>query len=942
MSFFATNPIEVPTKLDSSSCKENGGNGGGGDEAMDRRRRSSASLDVAASIFSSMQELEASGRDLSSLGLCSLGLGSRGLSGGMVGGGGHPHLGGIMGSGYGMVEGGHMGGLGLTGNGGGGVDFHRDALVGAALGLRDSNRSLASFSVYPAPFRPHPRSSSIRSNASVEIDALLAGMNEPVGGGGGDSVGATISVGGGGGGPTCDPAAALLAQTAALRRIEVEEMLLQQKQHRGIWPYQTSNGGTKDSLLPGLDGLASLFKGNLMREYTPVQNSPKQQLSHRHRHNHHQQQQQLMMLQQLRDIGREERPRRLHSMDFTPEELLLEVTRRKRSMATTMGKDMSDIGVVGGGGGGGGGEGITKKQGSFTAAGIADLEGNYDLVNLYNLMGNGHKGTSSMNLLGGGGGIRDGEVEGAVLSSGIDRPLDNGIISDDGGGNAPRRRLPSTSRRAEGLFTGGERGGELENVVITVPTMKQSTDRQRRRHGLSRESPRAEGLFTGGERGGELENVVITVPTMKQSLKSTDRQRRRHGLSRESPSSTSSTIVTDPPMLEGDDAKETDVKGTNSNKREKMMKKSHSSTASFDALLSALAKVEREENDESGAKEDDDKSSSSFASSMGMTDGGSKRDVGPSHGEASRHLEGNASLRGRTTAHPSAAPAAPGMDAHASLTQSEMAMMREQLIMHELALREQRLREQELQDQELQEEHIQMQHRALRVNALRERLAWAAALGGGGSVGVDSDIGHGLTSLLRGFDRDVTVSGIGGLRSFPHSLPSFVNPNLMQAMLARVQGLPGSLHLNQADDHTPDAKKVAPTPTAAAAPRPPSPKKISPQESLQLFLDTYGDDAKKSCESMLHAISETEKSLVAIHAWDRSQGLRKCHSRTVVKTRRSRAQVKAFLTGNDLPVELKKRRKRKKTEEKEEGEEDDEVILQNDEDDEEEDMHPQW
>ena len=114
--------------------------------------------------------------------------------------------------------------------------------------------------------------------------------------------------------------------------------------------------------------------------------------------------------------------------------------------------------------------------------------------------------------------------------------------------------------------------------------------------------------MTSGERGRELENVVITVPTMKRSLKLTDRKRRRHGLSCESPSSTSSTIVTDTPMLEGDDAKETDVKGNNNNNKKKMMKKSHNSTASFDTLLSALAKVERKENDKFGVKEMNNKS----------------------------------------------------------------------------------------------------------------------------------------------------------------------------------------------------------------------------------------------------------------------------------------------------------------------------------------------
>ena len=84
MNFVAANPIEVPTKLDPSSCEDNG-NGG---DIIDRRRRSSASLDVAATIFSSIQELEANGRNLSSLGLSSIGLGSRGVPGEMAGGGG--------------------------------------------------------------------------------------------------------------------------------------------------------------------------------------------------------------------------------------------------------------------------------------------------------------------------------------------------------------------------------------------------------------------------------------------------------------------------------------------------------------------------------------------------------------------------------------------------------------------------------------------------------------------------------------------------------------------------------------------------------------------------------------------------------------------------------------------------------------------------------------
>ncbi|KAL7515988.1 hypothetical protein ACHAWX_001049 [Stephanocyclus meneghinianus] len=61
---------------------------------------------------------------------------------------------------------------------------------------------------------------------------------------------------------------------------------------------------------------------------------------------------------------------------------------------------------------------------------------------------------------------------------------------------------------------------------------------------------------------------------------------------------------------------------------------------------------------------------------------------------------------------------------------------------------------------------------------------------------------------------------------------------------------------------------------------------------------------------MLTAIENTESSLAKIHAWDRSLGLRKCHNRTVVKTRRSRAQIKAFLLGAKPPKEPKQRPKK--------------------------------
>ncbi|KAL3801973.1 hypothetical protein HJC23_010317 [Cyclotella cryptica] len=83
-----------------------------------------------------------------------------------------------------------------------------------------------------------------------------------------------------------------------------------------------------------------------------------------------------------------------------------------------------------------------------------------------------------------------------------------------------------------------------------------------------------------------------------------------------------------------------------------------------------------------------------------------------------------------------------------------------------------------------------------------------------------------------------------------------------------------------------------------------------PRRQLDIFLTQYGETGKKARERMLKAIEDTESSLAKIHAWDRSLGLRKCHNRTVVKTRRSRAQIKAFLLGAKPPKEPKQRPKK--------------------------------
>mmetsp|Transcript_23191 Transcript_23191/g.35824 ORF Transcript_23191/g.35824 Transcript_23191/m.35824 type:complete len:701 (+) Transcript_23191:59-2161(+) len=90
------------------------------------------------------------------------------------------------------------------------------------------------------------------------------------------------------------------------------------------------------------------------------------------------------------------------------------------------------------------------------------------------------------------------------------------------------------------------------------------------------------------------------------------------------------------------------------------------------------------------------------------------------------------------------------------------------------------------------------------------------------------------------------------------------------------------------------------------------PIKIPPEEALKIFLSAHGEKGETLREAVLKAITDSEGSLATIHSWDRSQGLRKCHSRTVVKTRRSRAQLKAFLTGVEPPKEPHHNRKRQK------------------------------
>lgn len=171
------------------------------------------------------------------------------------------------------------------------------------------------------------------------------------------------------------------------------------------------------------------------------------------------------------------------------------------------------------------------------------------------------------------------------------------------------------------------------------------------------------------------------------------------------------------------------------------------------------------------------------------------------------------------------------------------------------------------------------------------------------------------------------TAGAAGLREllfggrFPGAATSAPGAAAAEAMLARLQGLhrdglpPPPGHHGPQRGHLPGTRSTPPTRT----PPPAEPPRIPPDVALKRFLDEHGEAGEKSRDALLEAIGKTEESLAKIHSWDRSQGLRKCHSRTVVKTRRSRARVKAFLMGLDPPREPSKKRRKARRAQEEEG-----------------------
>jgi len=255
-------------------------------------------------------------------------------------------------------------------------------------------------------------------------------------------------------------------------------------------------------------------------------------------------------------------------------------------------------------------------------------------------------------------------------------------------------------------------------------------------------------------------------------------------------------------------------------------------------------------------------------------------------------------------------------------------------------------------------EAIRHEELALRhENALRElqaqRVAAAAAMGPSSSMPnnpnammgdlappLPGPVGGGLAEM----ERYAALFGGGGGGRFPGVMgnnnsnnteggaaSTMENPEAAaaNAMLARLQGFPpNGFHMSQPGGGgplpaaNPDGSVRHPqvmhlpvphVPSPVVEKPPADPDVVRPEEALENFLSEYGAPAEKCRDGLLNAISETEESLAAIHAWDRSRGLRKCHSRTVVKTRRSRARIKAFLKGLEPPKEPAKKRKKAKT-----------------------------
>ncbi|KAL9188394.1 hypothetical protein ACHAXT_006772 [Thalassiosira profunda] len=751
MSASASVTVPVSTKTDdgSSSAASN---------PNMRRNSSSNSLDVAATIFSSMQELEASGRNLASLGLSALG--------------GRPELG---------LEAGRGGGMGPP------------TAPLATGGLTGEAAALARLGA----LRSFPASRTNSSDSLAAMEKMLA---------------ATSAAGGGG------YAGSIHAQADALRRLEMEEALLQQQ---------------------GLSQRAALY-GTLPGSYAP--------------------------------LAARRSPGGLD--DFSPEELLREVERRQgqrrasREFATGM-------------------PGILSRDNSRD-----DLAALYK-AEMYGQFRRGNTGGSS-------------------------------------GAGAPGARRNSLD--------------SLSSLALLASSAKNAAEQQQKEAANAAKEAAGAGNDASNDNDGKDangkkkkgEDVVVMVPTSKPESKKVGKKAAKD--TRKESNGTNSTVVTDTPSPKPP-AKGKAVPTDNSNAADKLSgKKRNTSTASFDALLSVLgddmsrqgvARTAGDDDDASAGsaqyfhhlvertahaaaaarqREEEDRflataaawkrqrrASTESSLSDGLTPlghrkptldvgaltggaGGGSQDMLLAHMDALRQksrggMGGMSGMGGIPGLPPLDAPGFPGRPVgtaeyqrrfrdHADMMASLEALRRDEYLTKQRALREGRLRE-------LQAQEARLGRLPLGAYPPGEMARLSALMG---------------THLAGGY---------GG--PTPHHAMA------AESMLARLQGLP--VQHNNGGGRA--GKRRAPKPKA-------DPNYIRPDLALEQFLSRFDDKGKEARERLLGAIEATEGSLATIHEWDRSWGLRKCHSRTVVKTRRSRGRLKAFLMGVDPPKEPAKKKKKKK------------------------------
>jgi len=813
MNFYgASNSIQVPTKTSTNgggnrtvggSSSSDGNNNNG--NMLHSRSNSSNSLDVAASIFSSMQDLEARGSNLSSVLGRAGGVGNNGLTAAAM-----------MGGGGGMDP--RLGAAGMMG----GVHTNNPYSHSLAAMAGAQQQSVAR--------HPDPQIAAL-----MEMQSSLSSRNTP------DPMSNLL---GGGAGMGQGPSSASMA--LQLRKLEMEEMLLK---------YQQNN---RASLLDSLNGGG----GGYNPRGVTAGGQPQPQMGD----------------------GGGATPRRGSNSssildEFTPEELLQEVTRRKSGLNSI--GDLYDT--------------VLSRNNSRE-----------DLVGaMYNQMRAGStSGTGRLSV----GGLSPNSLDDltalALAGKNGDKVLMEKLLQDKGGeNNTGAKEQEEKKDKKDEADVEDEISGEVNSAprIITVPTA----------------NPDAK--LKGKKSSGSIDET-----------------------------SANSTVVTeDAEISDIDDDKKT----ANGDKKKR---KRSDSTASFDALLSAFGdeltdldkkKMKKVKEGKADGADNDDEDDKSAASSVNeqkdsekkgdkddmstAKEDGAKEMARPRSANSVGSLHSTSLEGGRSSAVQAQIDALLKRDAAAagrgnnssSINDALEAMRREEIMIRERRMHEQvilqRQRENAIRDMVLRQRHglPPMGHPQMGLPPVAHHPQMGMPLPQQhllpGSI-PESEMAR-LAGSLEG-----RVPGVApDLMRHPHAVLTQAGMSDAAAldMIARFQGVPAGFP----PVHYVTAKPNRPKTKPAKVHKPPPPKvewKNNNKEVLEQFLKDYGDEAKESIKRTLDVIAKSEKSVADLHAWDKAQGLRKCHSRTVVKTRRSRNALKAFLKGEDAPKEpvKQKRKKQKKRE----------------------------